>query len=455
MLVRLLQLGVVALTVSLTLPKAPDNVSGDPTGKKPPEVSLGDREMTPERVIPERKAKDDGDAVDWSVAILHAEDAWKRGYTGKGVTVAVLDTGIDVNHKDLKDAIDEAYDFSGSPVGADDRVGHGTHCAGSIGARKNTWGQMGVAYECRILAYKVLGDGGSGGVDDIAAGIKRAVEKGAKVISMSLGGPGSDPYIPPALKLAEDAGVIVVVAAGNDNIGSPVNYPAAYPFCIAISASDRDKKIASFSCTGPKIEATGPGVGVRSTYPGNRFADMSGTSMATPNIAGVAAVWSQWADEAKVPMKDRPARFRAWLKDTAEDLGSTGRDSYYGYGLPDLSKLPAKGDPVPPPPPPGGDEVKLGWNDLTPEARKKLEEAGYTDFNLGLKRQATKKAPKISVEEIEKRVLEGGQTLVIAVAVPLDLKKYPDGFEVDGAISLEPGVYRVGPKKLIGVEKLE
>jgi subtilisin len=457
MLIRLLQLAVIGGGFAVALPTAPDNVSRDPSGKAPPEVMLDEREMTPERVVPEHKVRAGEDVVDWSVSILKSEAAWSRGYTGKGVTVAVLDTGIDKNHKDFEGAIDDTFDFSGSPVGSDDRVGHGTHCAGSIGARKNQWGQQGVAYECRLLAYKVLGDGGSGGTDDIAAGIKRAVEKGAKVISMSLGGGGTDPYIPVALKLAEDAGVIVVAAAGNDNVGSPVNYPAAYPFCIAISASDKQKKIASFSCTGAKIEATGPGVGVRSTYPGNRFADMSGTSMATPNLAGVAAVWTQWADEAKVPQKERPAKFRDWLKTTAEDLGNPGRDSYYGYGLPDLSKLPKGGD-VPQPPAPGVDEVKLGWGDLTPEAQKKLRDAGYEDFGLSLKRKAAKVAPKIGAEELEKLVLDEKKSLVVAIGVKLDLAKWPDGYELietADEVGVPPGVYKVGPVTRIGLEKLD
>jgi subtilisin len=461
MLIRALQVGVIALAGALTLPSAPDNVSGDPKGKKPPEVHLDEREMTPERIVPERKAKDDGDAVDWSVSQMKSEAAWARGYTGKGVVVAVLDTGIDKDHKDLADALIDARDFTGSRTGTTDVVGHGTHCAGSIAARKNGWGLQGVAYESKLLVGKVLGDSGSGGVDGIAAGIEWAVANGAKVISMSLGGGGSDPYIPEALKKAEAAGVLVIVAAGNDGNGRPVNFPAAYPFCVAVSAVDKDKRLANFSCTGSKIEVCGPGVGVRSTYPGNRFADMSGTSMATPNVAGAATVWTQWADEAKVPQKDRPAKFREWLKLDAEDLGSKGRDSSFGYGLPDLSKLP-KGDvqppPVTPPVPTPGDEVKLGWDDLTDAAKKRLIEAGYADFDLRLKRKAKAAAPKITVEEAEKRVLEKGETLIVAVGVPLDLAKYPGGFELDAKaedLSLAPGVYKLGPKLLIGIEKLE
>lgn len=455
MLIRLFQLSVVGLVTALALPKAPDNVSGDPKGKSPPEVRLGEDEMLPERVIPEHKVKDDGDVVDWSVEQVGAPAAWAKGYTGKGVKVAVLDTGIDSDHKDLKDGIDSVKDFTGSRSGTTDVVGHGTHCAGSIAARKNGWGTQGVAYESRLLIGKVLGDSGSGSVEGIAQGIEWAVANGAKVISMSLGGPGSDPYIPDALKKAEAAGVIVVVAAGNDGNGRPVNYPAAYESCVAVSAIDKNKQLAAFSCTGRKIEATGPGVGVRSTYPGNRFADLSGTSMATPNVAGVAALFSQWADEAKVPQVERPAKFRAWLAATAEDLGAKGRDANFGYGLPRSGELKAE-TPVPPTPTPPAAGVDLGWKDLTPEAQERLRKAGFTEFTFRLGK-ATAVAPKIGVEELVKRV-SAGETLVVAVGVPLDTVKYPKGYELEAdaeALGIDPGVYEASPVTKVSLKPLE
>lgn len=135
MLIRLLQLAVVGAAVALPV-TVPGNISTDPKGEKPPEVHLDELEMRPTEVIPEHKANQTGDTVDWSVTVLNAEKAWGRGLTGKGVTFCVLDTGIDADHRDVKDNLIEAKDFTGSRTGTVDVVGHGTHCWGSIAATK-------------------------------------------------------------------------------------------------------------------------------------------------------------------------------------------------------------------------------------------------------------------------------------------------------------------------------
>lgn len=445
-----------AVAQGIKLPP-PGNVSGDPKGQKPPEVRLDQMEMTPHLVMDVDRAKAAGeDVVDWSVAITDAPAAWKSGITGKGVTVAVLDTGIDPTHQDLKDAIKAAKDFTNSRNGSRDVVGHGTHCAGSIGARKNGWGVQGIAYECSLLNGKVLGDSGRGGVDGIAAGIEWAVEQNADVISMSLGGGGTDGYIPPALAKAKAAGVIVVCAAGNDGNGSPVNYPAAYEYPIAVSAIDRTFKLADFSCTGSKVEVCGPGVQVRSTYPGDRFADLSGTSMATPNVAGVAALWVQ--ANPKVAKADRPAKFREWLVSGCKDLGSPGRDTSFGWGLPLGSKLDSPVTPPPPPPVtpvPPGSGLELTEADLSEAGKKKLADAGLEKFSITLTPKKVAEAPAIGEEELQKRVLNG-ETLVIGFGLKPDVSKYP------GALAatflppgVEPGVYKVSRSVSILLEKLE
>ena len=453
-MVRFLQALFVALSASIPL-TPPHNVSDDPRGDKPAEVRLDDIEMTPSVVIPEHKASQTADVIDWSVTFVGADTAWARGLTGKGVIVAVLDTGIDTNHKDFDGAILEAKDFTGSRTGTADVVGHGTHCAGSIAARKNGWGMQGVAYECQLLAIKVLGDSGSGRTDHIAQGLRYAVEKGARVASLSLGGPGTDPFMPDALKAAEDAGVIVIAANGNDN-GGPVSFPAAYPTAIAISAVDKNKRLASFSNVGRKTEATGPGVGVRAPFPGNRFADLSGTSMATPNVAGVAVLWSQWADEQKLPLKGRPALFRKWLE-SAEDLGEPGRDSRFGWGLPSAGKIEGKAPPQPPAPAPGKPGLLLDETDLNEKGLKKLRDFGLDKLRLEFGGNAQKAVPKISAEAAAGRV-KAGETLVVAIGVPLDLARWPDGLEMEEgpeAFGIEAGTYKLSPVTKVQLELIK
>lgn len=296
-----------------------------------------------------------GEEIDWSVKSLQCPDAWKAT-KGRGVKVAVLDTGCDLDHRDLKPAIDASQDFTRSRYGASDRNGHGTHCAGSIGARENGWGLVGCAPECRLIIAKVLGDGGSGGVDGIAKGMAWADEQGADVMSFSLGGGGSDGWIPPVAKRLTAKGTILIAAAGNSGPREgTVGYPGAYPEFIAVAAVDSGLNTARFSSRGKAVFVAGPGVQVRSTIPGSGgapdglFGTMSGTSMATPNIAGIAALWV--AAHPEVPRADRPARFREALIKACKDLAPTGRDTATGYGFPSAVNLTDGAQPAPSPPP--------------------------------------------------------------------------------------------------------
>jgi subtilisin len=153
---------VPALPPSIRTPP-PANVSTDPSGEKPPEVRLDELEMTPLEIVSEHKASQTSDAVDWSVSQVGAPAAWANGYTGKNVIVAVLDTGCDADHRDLKEQFVATRDFTRSRTGTADVVGHGTHCAGSILDPANGWGLKGVAYDAKLAVAKVLGDGGRQG----------------------------------------------------------------------------------------------------------------------------------------------------------------------------------------------------------------------------------------------------------------------------------------------------
>ncbi len=342
-----------------------------------PWVTLPPDEMKAEFVVRAAPA-----GADWGVVALKAPESWAVT-KGKGVKVFVLDTGLDSNHPDLKSRIastDDLKDFTGSRSGWTDKQGHGTHCAGSVLASGSL---PGVAPEATLGAGKVLGDNGSGAVTWIAAGIDWATGRGADVISMSLGGPSADSYIPPALARAEAAGVLVIVAAGNEGPREgTVGYPGAYPKAVAIGAVDRNLAVASFSSRGAAVYAAGPGVNIRSTYPGGQYA--------TPNLAGVAALWV--AAHPEIKKVDRPAAFRKALVAASKDLGPVGRDTAYGYGFPDASKMVAGGGTVPPVEPPVPPVVPP----VTPPVKGFTGTITYTYENGVLKGVETKTTPAVA-----------------------------------------------------------
>ena len=325
------------------------------------------------------------DTVDWGHTTLNVNEAWKVT-KGKGAKVAVLDTGWARNHKDLKlQVIAEKSFVAGETV--DDLVsGHGTHCAGVIAGADNDWGIVGVAPESRLMIYKVLSNEGSGSVVDIAAAITEATAKGADVISMSLGGSSPDSFLPPAIKAARDKGVIVIAAAGNSGPrDNTIGFPGGYAGVICVAATGKNNLVAVFSSRGERIDIAAPGVNILSTIPGpgdGLFAQMSGTSMATPYIAGLAALWVSANQD--IPVKDRPDRFFAALKDSCVDLPPQGKDTATGWGLPDAAKLVKKFTPPQPPVTPSPKKVSVKWADLSDAKKKELTTLGVTDLNLEL-----------------------------------------------------------------------
>lgn len=284
-------------------------------------------------------------AVDWGIATLQVPAAWKVT-NGEGVVVAVLDSGCDSDHRDLNSQILVSADFTGEGTG--DKLGHGTHVAGIIAAAKNGWGMVGVAPGSRLLVGKVIDKSGSGELKWIADGIRWAIAKKADVINLSLGGPGAEDIMQPAIREAVKAGILVIVAAGNSGPGqNSVDYPGAYPESIAIGAVDSNMQVPTFSSRGPQVYVAAPGVKVRSCYPGpgnGLFATLSGTSMATPHATGLAALWV--AANPGIDKVKRPAAFRQALRDAAIDLAPAGRDTASGYGLPNAELLVANGKPL-------------------------------------------------------------------------------------------------------------
>ncbi|MEM2567729.1 MAG: S8 family serine peptidase, partial [Candidatus Bathyarchaeia archaeon] len=263
--------------------------------------------------------------LQWGPKKIMADWAWNTTIGSSEILVAVVDTGIYYYHEDLWDNyVAYGYDWVNNDPDPLDDHGHGTHCAGIIAAVLNNYlGISGLA-QIRIMAEKVLDYSGSGYADWVANGIIHATNCGAKIISLSLGGYGYSQILHEAVKYAYDHGVLLVAAAGNDNTNMKL-YPAAFDEVIAVAATDQNDYKAWFSNWGEWVELSAPGVDILSTVPwGYYFA--SGTSMAAPHVAGVAALtWSQYKNRSR-------DWIRLWLRQTADDLGSSGYDVYFGYG---------------------------------------------------------------------------------------------------------------------------
>lgn len=266
--------------------------------------------------------------IPWGVDRIDADLAWPIS-RGTGVKVAVVDTGIDTGHRDLKANIKGGYNCIAESTNFNDDHGHGTHCAGIIAAVNNTIGVIGVAPEAWLYGVKVLDASGSGYLSDCVEGIQWCVDNGMDVASMSWGGYGTWPTLQAACDAAWAAGVVLVAAAGNDAYLDPDMLPAGYSSVIAVSATDSSDLIAYFSNYGYEIEVAAPGVSIYSTYRNGGYAYMSGTSMACPHVSGVAAlilaVYPYYTND----------QVRQTLWNTAEDLGAPGWDIYFGYGLVD------------------------------------------------------------------------------------------------------------------------
>jgi len=246
----------------------------------------------------------------------------------------VLDTGCAVLHPDLKDQLLDAVDFTNSKVGPADTNGHGTHCCGVIAAQRNKVGIVGVAPDAKLLVGKVLGDGGAGSVDTIVKGIEWAVSKKADIISMSFGAHVSDKRLQKAIEYAYSKNVLLIAAAGNEGPGpQTVGYPARYPQVMSVAAIDPNRKVAKFSSRGPEVDIAAPGVDILSCYPPKNYAKLSGTSMATPFVAGVVALLLSYDRAKGINRINNTMELIEAVKATSFDAGSQGFDNEYGWGL--------------------------------------------------------------------------------------------------------------------------
>ena len=264
----------------------------------------------------------------WGIAAVTASAAWSVT-KGRSVTVAVIDTGVDAGHEDLAGQVLTGVDLSGRTAvvgGGTDPNGHGTHVAGIIAAADNGVGGVGVAPEAKILPVRVLDESGAGYASDVAEGIIYAVDHGALVINLSLGGPVPSAAQQAAVEYAIQKGVTVVAAAGNSGPDGAPEYPAALPGVIAVAATTPEDEVASFSTWGAYVDVAAPGTMILSSLPGDDYAYESGTSMATPFVAGVAALVRSVDVSVLLDVPGLLAR-------TARDIEVAGVDTASGSGL--------------------------------------------------------------------------------------------------------------------------
>lgn len=281
----------------------------------------------------------ENNTVDWGLDKLGVELAWTNTQ-GEGIKVAVLDTGMALQHPDLKDAIVLSVDLTTdrNPM---DLNGHGSHVSGTVGSR-NTHGYIiGVAPKCQLYSGKVLNAAGSGDFEWITQGVRWAISQKVDIINMSLGCDVPYQRLHDAIIDATNAGIIVIAASGNE--GSVQNkdtmgYPARYPEVIAVGAVDQNMNRSWFSSEGPELCIMAPGSQIYSCWPPDKYAMLQGTSMASPFCTGICALILSEHRKKGTPINNYKD-MRDYLKKIAKNSNGTWTPDM-GWGILDASKIP-------------------------------------------------------------------------------------------------------------------
>lgn len=249
-----------------------------------------------------------------------------EGYTGAGAKVALLDSGLDPDHPDLRGNYRGGYDFVNGDSQPWDDNGHGTEVAGIVAAREDGFGVVGVAPQAGLYAVKILGSDARGAISDVVKGLEWAIQHGMEIVNMSLGTPEDYQALREAVQAAWEAGLVLVAAAGNE--AGSVLYPAAYPEVLAVSGTGKDDRLVGSSNFGPEIDLAAPGEELPTTYPNGRYRLATGTSFGAAHVTGVAALL------VSSGVRDNRA-VRARLEGTAEELGLPRQEQ--GAGLVDAA----------------------------------------------------------------------------------------------------------------------
>ncbi|WP_110114594.1 S8 family peptidase [Bacillus sp. CGMCC 1.16541] len=282
------------------------------------------------------------------IQLIEAPVLWQEGYKGQGMVIAVLDTGCDMAHRDLKERIIDGYNFTsddkGDPTNYDDYNGHGTHVAGTICAMENEQGVVGVAPLAKLLVLKVLSKEGFGTNEWVVAAIHYAINwrgpngERVRVMSMSLGGKEDESSLHNAIKKAVEAQILVICAAGNEGDGKDRTdehaYPGAYKEVVQVGSVNLKGEISTFSNTNDEIDLVAPGEDILSTYIENEYAVLSGTSMATPHVSGAAALLIEKLEAEMDKPLTEPELYEQMIKHTVKLAYSR---KYQGNGLLKLS----------------------------------------------------------------------------------------------------------------------
>lgn len=275
--------------------------------------------------------------IDYGVRMIGAPLEWPQTM-GKGIKVGIIDTGIDINHEDLQGRIKEYVNFSSSDKqNITDENGHGTHVAGIIAAEQNKFGVVGVAPEADLYIAKAFNKEGSADFNAISRSLVWLAERNVDVINMSFSSKTASREYYYLISQLYKSGITLVCAAGNEGISEEGNvdtigYPAKFYETIAVTAVDINKKRADFSSVGTAAEIAAAGEEIYSCYKNNSYATLSGTSMAAPAITGAVALLHAKAIK-KQNKRLSPEEVRTLLHMYSEDLGETGRDIEYGYGV--------------------------------------------------------------------------------------------------------------------------
>ncbi len=358
----------------------------------------------------------------WALTKIYAPSAWDVEKGSAGVVIAIVDTGVSPTHGDLSSKIVPGYDFVDNDYDPSDAHGHGTHVAGTAAAATNNGiGVAGLAWNNNIMPIRVLNENGSGYLSDVADGIIWAADHGASVINLSLGSSYNSVTLRNAVNHAYSSGCVVVAAAGNSgHTNNAVHYPAAHENVIGVAATSSSDQRAYFSNYGYYVDIAAPGVSIYNTYwsgGNNTYASLSGTSMASPHVAGLAGLiasqnpsWTPDQIEQKIAL-------------SADDLGAAGRDDYYGHGRINAYRAVTGSDP------PGGGDPPPADDDNIPGVvvpdspiNDTLNEA--TDY-----------------DDVFRMTLDSGDTITASITgadqTDFDLYLYPPG---SGDVNTDPAV---------------